>query len=123
MLTAFGKIVRKLRIDREETLGQMALNLGRSPTFLTAVETGRKPVPDDYLNEVMTYFGLSQSERDQLRHSAEVSRPSVKFNLPVGTPTEQRAFLALLEKHLGNLNKDEVAKMMQVLDQKETGTA
>ena len=48
MLTPFGQIVRKKRIDKFLTLKEMADALGVSSAFLSAVEMGRKAIPDDW---------------------------------------------------------------------------
>lgn len=45
MLTGIGKFLRKLRIDNEEILKDMADALGVSSAFLSAVENGRKKMP------------------------------------------------------------------------------
>ena len=42
MLSEFGKFSRKLRIDRDELLIDMAKKLGVKPAFLSAVEFGNK---------------------------------------------------------------------------------
>ena len=44
MLTEFGKILRKLRIDRQELLRDMAKNLEVSSAYLSAVETGKRKI-------------------------------------------------------------------------------
>ena len=44
MLTAYGKAARKWRIDRHMRLRDMARDLGVSVAYLSALETGRKPL-------------------------------------------------------------------------------
>lgn len=46
MLTRFGKQLRKLRIDREERLKDMADRLNVTTAYLSAVENGKRTVPD-----------------------------------------------------------------------------
>ncbi|MBQ4504903.1 MAG: helix-turn-helix transcriptional regulator, partial [Firmicutes bacterium] len=50
MLTEFGKMCRKMRIDRNELLAEMAGRVGVSPAFLSAVENGKRNVPDSLMN-------------------------------------------------------------------------
>ncbi len=49
MLTEFGKAIRKIRLDKGEILKDMAKRLGISSAFLSAVENGRKNVPENGL--------------------------------------------------------------------------
>ena len=40
MLTALGKFLKKLRVDRNEVLKDMSARLGVTASFLSAVENG-----------------------------------------------------------------------------------
>ena len=46
MLDKFGKFVRDIRITRSLLLYDMAKTLDISPAELSAIECGKKPVPD-----------------------------------------------------------------------------
>lgn len=47
MLTEVGKFLRKVRIDHDEILKDMATKLGVSVSFLSVVENERKNIPDE----------------------------------------------------------------------------
>ena len=53
-LTEFGKAVRKARIDANETLLSMAKEIGTSPAFLSGMETGRKKIPVEWVEKIVT---------------------------------------------------------------------
>jgi transcriptional regulator with XRE-family HTH domain len=79
MLTEYGKKVRKARIDAGVTMTQMATDLGTTPSFLSAMETGRKNVPAEWVGNVERYFkerGVSVSE---LGAAADASNQSVSL--------------------------------------------
>ena len=42
MITPFGKYLRKLRIDHDEKLKDMAAKLGVTGSYLSAVEIGKR---------------------------------------------------------------------------------
>ena len=46
MITNFGKFLRKLRIDNNEFLKDMAARLGVTVAYLSAIEHGKRDVPD-----------------------------------------------------------------------------
>ena len=43
-VTAFGKILRKMRIDCSEVLGVMAKRLKVSPAYLSSIENGGREI-------------------------------------------------------------------------------
>ena len=46
MLTKFGKELRKIRIENDEILKDMADKLNVTAAYLSAVENGNRKVPD-----------------------------------------------------------------------------
>ena len=50
MVTSFGKALRKLRIDRGMVLKNMADMLGVSSAYLSAIELGKRAIPDSLVN-------------------------------------------------------------------------
>ncbi|KHF28295.1 Helix-turn-helix domain protein [Anoxybacillus sp. BCO1] len=51
MLTEFGRFCRKLRIDNGELLKHMADKLGVTSSYLSAVENGKRNVPQDWVEK------------------------------------------------------------------------
>ena len=49
MLTSIGRFLRKLRIENGEILKDMAEALGVSSAFLSAVENGKKKMPESWI--------------------------------------------------------------------------
>lgn len=49
MLTSVGRFLRTLRIDHGEILKDMADVLGVSSAFLSAVENGKKKMPEGWI--------------------------------------------------------------------------
>lgn len=49
MLDGFGQLVRNIRITRSLLLYDMAKDLGVSSAELSAIECGRKPVPEWFI--------------------------------------------------------------------------
>jgi transcriptional regulator with XRE-family HTH domain len=80
-LTPFGKAVRKYRVDRGETQADVADAVGVQVTFWSAIETGKKNVPDDLLERLIAHFGLADHEAESLRGLALQSRKDIKINM------------------------------------------
>jgi transcriptional regulator with XRE-family HTH domain len=81
MLTEFGQFLRKLRIDYGELLKDMAVKLGVTSSFLSAVETGKRNIPDGWVEKIGQFYGLGMFELDALRDAAANSVMAVTMNL------------------------------------------
>lgn len=49
MALRIGKILKKIRIDHDEVLADMAKRLKISTSYLSAIETGKRPLPKGFL--------------------------------------------------------------------------
>ena len=58
VVTAFGKILRKMRIDCSEVLGAMASRLGVSAAYLSSIENGGREIPDSLVAKIAQVYGL-----------------------------------------------------------------
>ena len=94
MLTPFGKEVRKIRIDQQISLTQMANDLGMKPSYLSAIENGRKPVPDKLVNEVHKYFRNCGNTKAKWRELADASTTQFKLDLKGVDERDRDLFLA-----------------------------
>ncbi|MCU7932790.1 MAG: helix-turn-helix domain-containing protein [Candidatus Thiodiazotropha sp. (ex Codakia rugifera)] len=81
LLTPFGKAMRKYRVDLGETQMEVARAISVSVAFLSAIETGKKNVPDKVFSRIVTHFGLSTAEIDSMKHLAWISQKEVKINM------------------------------------------
>ena len=50
--TSFGEYVRILRIKHHQVMGDMAKILGTTTPYLSAVENGRKNVPQEWIAKI-----------------------------------------------------------------------
>ena len=68
-VTAFGKILRKLRIDYSEVLGTMAKRLGISPAYLSAIENNGRDIPEDFITKIANEYNLNESQINELEEA------------------------------------------------------
>lgn len=61
MLDKFGKLVRDIRITRSLLLYDMAKTLDISSAELSAIECGRKPVPDWFIPALEKHYGIGDT--------------------------------------------------------------
>lgn len=81
MTTQFGKELKKLRIDLGMTLMDMARSIEMSAAFLSAIETGRKRIPDNFLDLLASRFAAVKAERQKYEVLINQTRNEVRMQL------------------------------------------
>jgi hypothetical protein len=99
-LTPFGIAVRKLRLDRAMRLLDMAKAADRSVAFLSAVETGRKPIPDGFVAHLGRSLLLDADEIRALRVAADQTRKEVRVE---SLSHEDRELVAAFARRLDDV--------------------
>jgi len=74
VLTQFGKLVRKYRIDRDVKLYELADALGKTSSYISAVENGKKRITNSLVSGVIDYFKLVGDAKSQMEEAASLSR-------------------------------------------------
>lgn len=56
-------------------------SLGVKTPFLSAVENGKKRIPDDWYKKISDTYNLSDTEKEELKQAIEESANVIKINL------------------------------------------
>ena len=114
MLTPLGKALRKLRIDRGWLLKDMADGIPVAPSFLSAIETGRKSMPDDFVERIAKWAKLDKASRKALEDAAAISRREFKVGVTRDmseTELETAALLARFDQ-LPEEDREQIRKIL-----------
>ena len=98
MLTEFGQFLRKLRIDCNEFLKDMADKLGVTSSYLSAVETGNRNIPEGWVEKICQYYNLAMFEREALEIAAANSARAVTMDLSNMAPKRKETALLFARK-------------------------
>ncbi len=74
-LTPFGKAISHLRIDLGLSQGDIAKRIGVSPSFISQIERGHKPISRKHVQRVIHAMELSEDQASQVWIAAQASRP------------------------------------------------
>lgn len=118
MLTEFGKALRKIRIDRQQLLKDMADNLGVSSAYLSAVETGKRRIPQDWVSKIATIYSLDSDSKANLQKAADNSVFDVTISL-VNASEEKRNAVLSFARALDGLNDEDLRKIMSSMKIKQ----
>ena len=111
-LTDIGKVLRKLRIDNEERLQDTADALGVSAAFLSAVEIGHKPPPDDFADRVVKAYRLKGDAAEAIVRAVDRSRKTFRLN-PASPVARDTA--GLLARRFNSLSDDQLKSIRSIL--------
>lgn len=118
MLTEFGKFLRKIRIDCGEILKDMAEKLNVSATYLSAVEMGKRNIPEQWADKISEIYGLSAEDRQKLNSAADNSAKSITLNFENIT-NMQKETAVLFAREFENVDDETLNKIKKLLGNKE----
>lgn len=114
MLTEFGRVLRKLRIDRNELSKDMAQRLGVTASYLSAVEHGKREIPSNWIMEIASMYDLNNDDILDLEEAAKKSALSIKIDLKGEDPNKIELANAFARR-LTDFEQDDVDKMMEFI--------
>ena len=100
MLTPFGIEVRKLRLKKGTRLLDLARAMGLTSAFISAVETGRKRIPEGYVDKVAAAMKLSVTESERIQRAADRTKPEVRVDDLTG---DQRELIAAFARRINEV--------------------
>ena len=113
--TRFGEFMRVLRIKNHEVMGDTATLLGVTIPFVSAVENGKKNVPEDWFDILVEHYNLSEEEQSELKTAIDDSKTQVKIDL-IQVPTIQRQMALQFQRSFDGINEETAKKILELLD-------
>lgn len=111
----YGRVVRKLRIDQDMNLRQMAEKVGLSSAFISAIEKGDKPAPKHLVDKVIQCLGLpsgGQQQRD-LEEAIMLDRGYVTVSL-VGASAQAKDVALRFARSLEHLDDKQLSEVLSI---------
>ena len=118
MATAFGKELRKLRIDKDETIHQMAKKLGMSISYLSAIEAGNRNIPGELVNMIIEKYHLDKERSEAIRKAEAASAQGVNIDLST-VSAEQRQLAFVLSRKLSDMSDEDCQALIRKLKKHE----
>lgn len=114
MLTKLGKELRKIRLDNDQLLKDMAQKLGVTVAYLSAVENGKRKIPDSWIPIIASEYELEDSEVENLQQLAFEERNSININMENASPQE-RNLVYSFARRFSELSKEDIDKLEKIL--------
>ena len=117
-VTSLGKRLRKIRIDNDEITLNMAEKLGISISYLSAIEHGKRNIPNDFIQKLFDKYQLSEEMKTLIQK--DVADYSGEMKLIMSQMNEQQQELSLLyARKINKLNDKQIKKMRRFLNGEE----
>ena len=114
MVTKFGKFCRKLRIERDEILRDMAKVFNVTVSYLSAVENGVRAIPTGWKEILIDAYNLTVNEIKELEMAIIDTNEEIKIKLRKGDEQKQEFALKLARK-FDTLTEEEIDKISKIL--------
>lgn len=118
MLTSIGRFLRKLRIDNGEILKDMAEALGVSSAFLSAVENGKKRMPESWAEKLKTIYSFTPDQTQALQAAVIDTNDAVELNLQNASPGN-RALAISFAREFDSLDDETSRKIFEILKRRK----
>ena len=120
MLTSIGRFLRKIRMDNGEILKDMATSLGVSSAFLSAVENGKKKMPENWIDKLADIYSFTSEQLDELHAALIDTNNVVELNLQ-NTNANNRALAISFAREFDTLDAATSKKILEILKNRKRG--
>ena len=113
--TKYGEFMRILRVKFHEVMGDTAEFLGVKLPFVSAVETGKRNVPEDWYEKIVKHYNLSLDEQKELREAINESKTQMKINL-VNTNNVKRQMALQFQRSFDDIDEETARRIIEMLN-------
>lgn len=114
MLTNTGKFLRKLRIDNNELLKDMADKLGVTSSFLSSVENGKKRMPSSWNIKICELYDLSKEQKSEFTSAIAETENNLELNL-ISAPQKNRELAVIFARALPGLDNEQISEIQKII--------
>ncbi len=116
--TKYGEFMRILRVRFHEVMGDTAKLLGVTIPFVSAVENGKKNVPEDWIPVLIKHYNLNEDEQKELASAVEESKTQMRINL-LSASNSQRKLAIQFQRSFEKLDDDTAEAIMKLLSKED----
>ena len=115
-ITQLGKFLRKIRIDCNQILMDMATELNISVAQLSAIELGKRAVSDATKSKIIELYSSFCSGKEELERLIDMSQPSFKEDFE-GIPEMRRELFISFARKYKEIPDEEAREWLQTLNE------
>ena len=112
--TPFGEFFRTLRIKHHEILSDASAFLQVTSAYISSVECGKRPVPEEWVVLISEHYHLNEEEIWELKQAVEESKTSIKINLS-GSSVAQRSAAIQFQRSFSDMDEETAKEIMEII--------
>lgn len=116
--TLFGKEIRKMMIERNLRVYDLAKEFDVSSAFISSILTGKKNFPQEWFGKIKIIFNLDDETIKSLMNLNEMSKDSIKIDLSNSNDFARETAFAF-QRNLNNLDYESLLKLNDILNKKD----
>ena len=116
LVSEYGKILRKIRIDKGLTMAQMAKAVGITSAYLSTIERGNRNIPKYLTQNVINHYKLSSEQVAELQKAELLSIDSIEIELS-DVDLDKKTLVFTLAKNLKNMTYEQVAMIKNIVEE------
>lgn len=120
MRTSIGEFLRNLRMNQNQRLKDMADILGVSSAFLSAVENGKKSMPDIWIKKIQAEYGISDDQCDEMKQAAMESQNTISINMK-NVSALNRELAVSFARQFDDMDEETSKKIISMLRNRKKG--
>ena len=115
MRTTIGDYLRKIRAENKLSLRKMADDLSISASFLSAVENGKKKMPESWFSLIPETDNLKGNEVDEFKDAAFESNKTVELNISNASETNKKLAIRFARRFedIDDKTSEEILKILE----------
>ena len=111
-VTAFGKKLRTLRIEKDLLLKDMAENLNISSAQLSAIELGKRSISSDIVSQLIDVYELENAT--EIKDIVAISQPTQKVDFTDATDN-QKQLMVTFARSFTELSDERIEEIQKLL--------
>ena len=114
MLTNLGRALRKIRIDHGEILKDMADKFGVTASYLSAVENGKRPIPELWEGIILNNYQLDNQQKEELHRAVIESTNTISFDISE-SPYANKELAFSFARKIADLPEEKLLEIKRIL--------
>jgi HTH-type transcriptional regulator, competence development regulator len=117
MASKFGKELKMLRLKNDEILKNMADKMEMSSAYLSAIELGKRKVPDDFIEKLTKAYQLNQLQVNEINNALNEHEGKIEIILNNVDP-EKKEMAMIFARTFENMGSEKAKQIIEMLKKK-----
>lgn len=114
-MTELAKLLRRIRLDRDEYLKDMAHNLGITSSYLSAIENGKRNLTRALLEKICVQYQLPSDTRQKLECAVSQFQKKIEIDL-ADSSDEKQSFAWGFARKFNELSDDQIYEIKKIIE-------